>query len=51
MPSFYAPPGNLDVDTPLSEHSLDAATDFCGYGETETLLDVLCCVMLSSPFR
>ena len=30
MPGFYAPPGNLDCDTPLSQDSLDAARGFCG---------------------
>jgi hypothetical protein len=31
LPPFYAPPGFLDVDTPLSPSSLDAAKRFCGY--------------------
>ena len=31
MPSFYAPPGNLDVDTPLVPQSLEASRKFCGY--------------------
>ena len=31
IPSFYAPPGNLDVDTPLVPQSLEASRKFCGY--------------------
>ena len=31
FPSFYALIGNLDVDTPLGNQSLDAARRFCGY--------------------
>lgn len=30
IPSFYAPAGYLDIDTPLSSSSLDAAKRFCG---------------------
>lgn len=30
MPPFYAPIGCLDIDTPLSVSSLDAAKRFCG---------------------
>lgn len=30
MPPFYAPKGYLDIDTPLSSSSLDAAKRFCG---------------------
>jgi len=29
-PSFYAPPGMLDADTPLEQQSLDASRKFCG---------------------
>ena len=29
-PSFYAPSGYLDLDTPLTTSSLDAAKQFCG---------------------
>ena len=31
MPSFYAPNALLDIDTPLTPSSLDAAKRFCGY--------------------
>ena len=30
MPSFYAPAGNLDTDTPLVTHSLNASKKYCG---------------------
>ena len=30
FPSFYAPPGMLDSDTPLQPQSLEAAKRFCG---------------------
>ena len=30
LPSFYAPLGQLDTDTPLGEQSLLAASRFCG---------------------
>lgn len=53
MPSFYAPKGFLDTDTPLTATSLAASTNFCGaailavdavmqpsksFGETTTLM-------------
>ena len=34
MPTFYAPPGKLDSDTPLVESSLDASRRFCGAAMT-----------------
>lgn len=33
-PSFYAPPGMLDADTPLVHQSLDASRKFCGAAMT-----------------